>query len=104
MPLFEIETASHIIITWAEDEAAATEVVRDSYPTGAADPHHAASARHLGDLRSRPWGSPARSIPARSPAIAWPRPPATRSTPSASTCSRPAPTWNARARRSSRTW
>lgn len=32
MPLFEVETRSHIIITWAEDEAAATEVVRDSYP------------------------------------------------------------------------
>jgi len=32
MPLFEIETASHIIITWAENEAAATEVVNQSYP------------------------------------------------------------------------
>ena len=32
MPLFEIETDSHIIITWAEDEAAATEVVKDAYP------------------------------------------------------------------------
>ena len=32
MPLFEIETASHIIITWAEDEQAATEVVQESYP------------------------------------------------------------------------
>ena len=32
MPLFEIETDSHIIITWAEDEQAATEVVRESYP------------------------------------------------------------------------
>ena len=28
MPLFEIETASHIIITWSEDEHAATEVVK----------------------------------------------------------------------------
>lgn len=32
MPLFEIETSSHIIITWAENEEAATEVVHDSYP------------------------------------------------------------------------
>ena len=28
MPLFEIETASHIIITWSEDETAAIEVVK----------------------------------------------------------------------------
>ena len=32
MPLFEIETSSHIIITWAEDEQAATEVVLENYP------------------------------------------------------------------------
>jgi hypothetical protein len=32
MPLFEVETASHIIITWAEDEPAAMAVVRESYP------------------------------------------------------------------------
>lgn len=32
MPLFEVETASHIIITWAEDEQAATDVVQDNYP------------------------------------------------------------------------
>ncbi len=32
MPLFEIETASHIIITWAHDEQAATELVHESYP------------------------------------------------------------------------
>jgi len=33
MPLYEIETQSHIIITWAKDEAAAREVARNSYPT-----------------------------------------------------------------------
>ena len=33
MPLFEIETNAHIIITWADDEPAATEVVKDAYPT-----------------------------------------------------------------------
>ena len=32
MPLFEIETASHIIITWADDESVATQVVNQSYP------------------------------------------------------------------------
>jgi hypothetical protein len=33
MPLFEVETNAHIIITWAEDEEAAREVVRSAYPT-----------------------------------------------------------------------
>ena len=32
MPLFEIETNAHIIITWADDEQAATAVVSDAYP------------------------------------------------------------------------
>ncbi len=32
MPLFEVETDSHIIITWAEDEIAARAVVTDAYP------------------------------------------------------------------------
>lgn len=32
MPLFEVETDAHIIITWAADEAAAREVVLDAYP------------------------------------------------------------------------
>ena len=33
MPLYEIETNSHIIITWAEDEDSARNVVADAYPT-----------------------------------------------------------------------
>ena len=33
MPLFEVETDAHIIITWAGDEAAAGNVVREAYPT-----------------------------------------------------------------------
>ena len=33
MPLFEIETEAHIIITWAADEHAAEGVVHESYPT-----------------------------------------------------------------------
>ena len=32
MPLFEVETDAHIIITWASDEAAAEAVVREAYP------------------------------------------------------------------------
>jgi hypothetical protein len=32
MPLFEIETSNHIIITWAENGDAATSVVSDNYP------------------------------------------------------------------------
>ncbi len=33
MPLYEVETSAHIIITWAADEAAARDVTKDSYPT-----------------------------------------------------------------------
>lgn len=32
MPLFEIETDSHIIITWAADEQSAKAVVYENYP------------------------------------------------------------------------
>jgi hypothetical protein len=32
MPLFEVETDAHIIITWAADEASANVVVREAYP------------------------------------------------------------------------
>ena len=32
MPLFEVETDAHIIITWANDEVAARAVVFDAYP------------------------------------------------------------------------
>jgi len=32
MPLFEIETEAHIIITWASDQDAAAAVVADAYP------------------------------------------------------------------------
>ncbi len=33
MPLFEVETDAHIIITWADDEEAASRIARESYPT-----------------------------------------------------------------------
>ncbi len=32
MPLYEVETDSHIIITWANDEDAARAVVTEAYP------------------------------------------------------------------------
>lgn len=32
MPLFEVETDAHIIITWARDDEAAELVVREAYP------------------------------------------------------------------------
>ncbi len=32
MPLFEVETDAHIIITWAADDQAAKHVVREAYP------------------------------------------------------------------------
>ena len=32
MPLFEVETDAHIIITWADSETDADAVVRDAYP------------------------------------------------------------------------
>ena len=33
MPLFEVETDSHIIITWAESEEKAQELVAEAYPS-----------------------------------------------------------------------
>jgi hypothetical protein len=33
MPLYEIETDAHIIITWADDEKAAQEVLTEAYPS-----------------------------------------------------------------------
>src|SRR5688572_25061215 len=33
MPLYEVETDNHIIITWADDNDSATAVVTDAYPT-----------------------------------------------------------------------
>jgi hypothetical protein len=32
MPLYEVETDAHIIITWASDDGAAGNVVREAYP------------------------------------------------------------------------
>ena len=32
MPLFEVETDAHIIITWADGQSTAEQVVKDAYP------------------------------------------------------------------------
>lgn len=32
MPLFEVETTAHIVITWAENETTARETTREAYP------------------------------------------------------------------------
>ena len=52
MPLFEVETDSHIIITWAEDDQAAQEVVYDNYPTEKPVRVTPTSSRYLGDFQS----------------------------------------------------
>ena len=49
MPLFEVETDEHIIITWAADDNAASDVVREAYPQRQSHPHDEAAPRHLGD-------------------------------------------------------
>ncbi|MBX3421368.1 MAG: hypothetical protein KF752_07400 [Pirellulaceae bacterium] len=33
MPLYEVETDAHIIITWADDEQIARDVVKEAYPS-----------------------------------------------------------------------
>lgn len=33
MPLFEVETEGHIIVTWANDEDSARDVVSDNFPS-----------------------------------------------------------------------
>lgn len=33
MPLFEVETEAHIIITWANDDESAKQVAQEAYPT-----------------------------------------------------------------------
>ena len=54
MPLFEIETASHIIITWAENESAATKVVHESYPQEPPVRVTRRPARYVGHLEVGP--------------------------------------------------
>ena len=104
MPLFEVETENHIVITWAEDGDAASAVVGDAYPQ-----------EHVMRLTKRPrdtWVisksalgiSRARWTRVTRRAIVWLWQKATKFTPSDSTCRRPAPISNRRAKRSNRIW
>lgn len=51
MPLFEVETDAHIIITWADDEGAATTVAADCYPRREHRPSYKTSSKQLGHLQ-----------------------------------------------------
>ena len=98
MPLFEVETESHIIITWAQDQDAAADVVQDAYPNEKVL-RLTKRPRDTWVISKAPWGSPTkRPIPAIRPAIACRRQPATRYTPSACTCTKRVPIWNGLAR------
>ena len=50
MPLFEIETESHIVITWADDEGCGAGRGGRQLPDGDAGTDNEASSRHLGDF------------------------------------------------------
>ena len=96
MPLFEIETNAHIIITWAADDSAAEVVVQEKYPqdqvirlTKRPRDTWVISKAALGLTR-------ASFDPCATAGIAWKKLPATKSTPFGSTCMRPARTWNMR--------
>ena len=52
MPLYEIETTAHIIITWAASEEAASEVVREAYPTDEVIRLTKTPPRHVGHFES----------------------------------------------------
>ncbi len=93
MPLFEVETEAHIIITWAGDEDAATAVVHDAYPSERAI-RLTKRPRDTWVISKSALGISSRIDPCNTAEIACPKRPATRSTPSGSTCTRPAPTWN----------
>ena len=50
MPLFEVETTSHIMIACAEDADAARAFASTNYPDRGDHPRGAPSPRRLGDL------------------------------------------------------
>ncbi len=104
MPLFEVETTSHIMIACVDDEATARALRPHQLPERGGPPGQPPAAGRLGDLEE-----PARPEGERRPLRHGARLPgqgrrATSSTPSGSTCSRPAATSTGPARRSSRTW
>ena len=90
MPLFEIETDSHIIITWAEDESAARGVVRANYPREK-PVRITRRPRDTWVISKAALGISGGVDMCHTAPIACPRPPATRCMPSASICRRQAP-------------
>jgi hypothetical protein len=54
MPLFEVETDCHIIITWASDEDAASTVVNEAYPGDRVIRLTKRPPRHVGDFQVGP--------------------------------------------------
>ena len=102
MPLFEVETTSHIMIACADDEQTARSFAATNYP-----------AEEIIRVVHRPrdaWVISKKllgiqGIPtlATSPGTVWPRRPATSCTPCGCTCRPREPTWTARARPSRRT-
>ena len=104
MPLFEVETDAHIIITWAGNEEAARHVLADAYPRDRVI-RMTKRPRDTWVISKGALGlTGATAIPATRRAIVSPRPPATRCMPSGCTCMRPARTWNMPAKPSNRTW
>ena len=104
MPLFEVETTSHIMIAWAENEQAARAFATTHYPIEeiirvSHRPRDAWVISKKLAGHSRPG-----EIRVRSLAIACRKHRETRCTPCGFTCIRPAATWKERARSSSRTW
>ena len=104
MPLFEVETNAHIIITWADDEAAAKHVLADAYPrdnvirmTKRPRNTWVISKGALGLTSQNP-------DPATWPATAWPKRQATKCTRFGSTCTKRDRIWNTRGKPSNRTW
>ncbi len=59
MPLFEVETEWHIIITWASDDSAATRVVSEAYPSEKIYANEPNALAIRGSFRSRLLASPA---------------------------------------------
>ena len=104
MPLFEVETESHIIITWAQDQDAAGDVVQDAYPHEKIVRLTKRPREHLGDFQGRGAGIAGKKIdPCHTARDCLSiRPPATSRTPSASTCTKPAATWERARRRGDR--
>ena len=103
MPLFEVETTSHIMIACVDDDTAARAFAHGPLSQRAGHPGESPAAGRLGHLEE-PAGLAARRRLHTRRATAWPRPRGTSFTPSGCTCSRRVATWTGHARRSSRTW